>query len=105
MSKATEEKESVSLFKKFYNMTEDVMKKLKEPLIERATKRKFEAAYDSCKDQIIETETAFNKEMENIENIDINKILQIRQKAKNAARTMTEIEEIYMEFFGSKIAA
>jgi hypothetical protein len=99
----TDKKES--LFKKFYNMTEDVMKKLKEPLIERATKRKFEAAYDSCKDQIIETETSFNKEMENVENLDLNKLLQIRQKAKNAEKTKEEIAAMYEEFFGEKLAA
>jgi hypothetical protein len=101
----TKDKKESTLFKKFYNMTEDVMKKLKEPLIERATKRKFEAAYDSCKDQIIETETDFNKQMENVENIDLNKLLQIRQKAKNAEKTMVEIAAMYEEFFGTKLAA
>ena len=94
-----------TLFKKFYNMTEDVMKKLKEPLIERATKRKFQSAYDSLEDTIIESENEFNKQMENIENIDLNKLLQIRQKAKNAAKTKEEIEVMFEEFFGEKLAA
>lgn len=100
----SKEKETV-LFKKFYNMTKDVMKKLKEPLIERATKRKFQSSYDSLEDTIIESENEFNKQMENIENIDLNKLLQIRQKAKNAAKTKEEIELMYEEFFGEKLAA
>lgn len=103
--KTTETKEAKSLFKKFYNMTEDVMKKLKEPLIERATKRKFQSAYDSLEDQIIESENAFNKQMESIENIDLNKLLEIRVKAKNAEKTKEEIKTMYFEFFNEELAA
>ena len=61
-----------NLFKKFYNMTADIAKKLKEPLVERSTKRKFESATDFCSDQLIEAENEFNKLVENIEDLDVN---------------------------------
>jgi hypothetical protein len=99
------EKKEVTLFKKFYNMTEDVMKKLKEPLVERAFKRKFQSSYDSLEDAIIESENDFNKAMENIENVDLNKLLQIRNKKRNAIKTKEEITVMYEEFFGEKMAA
>jgi len=94
-----------SLFKKFYNMTLDVAKKLKEPLVERSTKRKFESAADFCSDQLIEAENEFNKLVENIEDLDVNKLLKIEKKKEDATKTKETIEKLYFEFFGTKLTA
>jgi len=93
-----------NLFKKFYNMTADIAKKLKEPLVERSIKRKFESAADFCLDQLIEAENEFNKLVENIEDLDVNKLLKIEKKKEDAAKTKETIEKLYFEFFGTKLA-
>lgn len=96
---------TVTLFEKFWNMTKEVAKEMKKPLIERSLRRKLASAADSCDDTIIDVETKISKLHEDLENLDINEMLKLRVQKSNAIKTKAEIESYYEELFSEKLVA
>ena len=97
----------VTLFDKFYAIKDEVIAAMEKPLVLRATKRKFEASVDSCRDVIIKAEQRKNELCQNLKEIDLNRILEENNKITSAKETIEAIQALYIEFFGEemKVAA
>ena len=93
-----------TLFSSIYEGAEGAIKKLKQPLVERRLKRKFEAAHDDALRMIDDAELAIHTEREKLVDMDINVVLASRKTIKGCTAIAEEVKEEYLELFGEKLA-
>ena len=92
-----------TLFEKLYSATDDLIKKMQKPLVERKLKRKMESAWDDAENRKIQAEERINKARKNFENFDVNEILEQKKLFKQCKDLQIEIEVEFKDYFGEKL--
>ena len=89
-------------FNSLYSASEELLKMAKKPLVERKNKRAVDAAIDNATDTLLEAKSKMEKVLSVVSNseiIDINSVLSLRQKIKDAEYTIDELVKFKEEFF------
>jgi hypothetical protein len=94
---------SKGIFEQLYSATEEVLKKMQKPLVERKLKRKQQSALDDAENRKILAEEKLNKARKEFDNYDINDILRAKKEIKTCEELATEIRKEYKEYFGEEL--
>ncbi len=89
-----------SLFASLYNATEETVKSLKQPLVEKKIKRKLQSAFDDAEDKKITAQERLESARKEFENYDINEILRQKEVVSVCEKLQTGIKAEYAEYFG-----
>ena len=92
-----------TLFDKLYSLREDMKKKLKRPLIKKQLKHKFESAHDDIVGQIIDKYEQMNKLFENIETLDIEKLVEMDTEVNDLITGADAVAKHYKMVFGEEM--
>lgn len=92
-------------FDKIYDGCEELVKKMKKPLVQRQAKRALEAAHDSAAKVIDDAEARLIEFREKLVQgkADVNDIIEAKDDINAAKATQTMIEDEYEELFGTKL--
>jgi predicted S18 family serine protease len=89
-------------FKAIYEATKEGIKALKEPIVRQRNIRGCDSAIDSAEEIIMNTEDDLEKEYSVINEgkvINYNRVLELRQRIKDAQATIEELKLFKSEFF------
>lgn len=94
----------MGLFEKFWAIGAEALNELKKPLIKGKIQRKIRASIDDCLNQKIDADSELTKILsEKLEDIDINKVLSLRQTKIAADTTIEELKSLYKDMFEEEI--
>ena len=92
------------IFHKMVYATEEVLKKLKLPIIEKGLKRKFHAEFDKYENQIIDlTSKIDEKSSKDFENYDVGVIISYRFDITCLRNQQEMVKTEYKFMFGSEM--
>lgn len=94
---------SKGIFEQLYSATEETLKKLQRPLVERKLKRKMQSALDDAEGRKIQAEERLTKARKEFDNYDINDVLRAKKEIKQCEDLVKEIKLEYREYFGEEI--
>lgn len=94
------EEKKKSIFDEIYDRTDETIKKIKKPLVQRQMKGKMRSAYDSAENKKIDAETKLQDLRSDFENFDVNDVLEQRQIINESKRLQKMIVVEYKELFG-----
>ena len=94
---------SKSLFDKLYGATDETIKLMKKPLVEKRLKRKFQSAWDDAETKRLELEQGIEEARRKFESYDINVILEYNRRLKRVMEVKREVEEEYSAYFGEDL--
>ena len=92
-----------SLFASLYNATEETVKALKQPLVEKKIKRKLQSAFDDAEDKKITAQERLEKARKQFEDYDINEILKQKEVVSVCEKLQDGIRNEYSEYFGEEM--
>lgn len=96
----------MSMFIHLYNMTDDLKKVAKEPIVKNRLQRKLQAAYDNLASVALDEIETINRIYDKInsEGIDIQAIIKAKAEIENIKATAVMIKEEYQLLFGEVMA-
>lgn len=98
------DKKKVGLFDQFYNASTELIKQLKEPMIRRSIKRKFGSAIDDAMTKKLNAESEMLKQLEKLDNLDINKLLEFESTIEKADKSIDLLQKIYYKLFAEELS-
>ena len=92
-------------FSSIFNATQENLKAEKAPLIRKKNERAVDAAIDSAIEQKIDAEEELSASLEVVREgkvINVNKVLELRQKIDDCDKTIEALKEFKTEFFAEE---
>jgi len=93
----------MSKFDELYSASDESLKERKKPYVEKALKRKFNAALDSAENQKIDAEERTEELRQDLKDLDIDKLLEQSNIIDAADTTIKLIKKEYKTLFGTDL--
>lgn len=92
-----------SLFDKLYGADDQTVSAEKKPLVRKALKRKFYAAFDDAEGQKLDAMTKMDNLRRNFDNLDLNAILAQRTLIDTLTKMQDSLKEEFQITFGEQL--
>lgn len=77
---------------------------MKKPSVKRSLKRKYESAADEAIEQRIEAEFKLNELRMKVDDLNLNKILELRETIESTTMTIDTLKEEYKLMFDEELS-
>jgi hypothetical protein len=95
--------EQKTLFEQFYNASDELKAKIKTPFVRRKLKLRFQSAFASITEKQANLEVEVNSLSEKVENLDINRLLEISDELETLDKDKKNLAEMYKAWFGKEL--